>query len=294
MSQSEGVCVAPCGYPCVTSRYLSRSGLVSLFFLHHRPVSPVRELERNAADFSPALPRRVLVVGRGRLGRSIGPALSAAGVEVIGPLGRDDAPPPAADAVLLCVPDAAIAEAAAEYAGLAPLVGHTSGATPVSVLRAADGFGLHPLQTFAEGGATFEGVGCAIGGTTPRALAAADALARCLGMRPFDLADADRPAYHAAASIASNFLLSLEAAAESVAAEAGLDRAALVPLVRQTVENWAALGPERALTGPVARGDEATVERQREAVLAAAPELEPLWDALVAATRAIAAKGVPA
>jgi predicted short-subunit dehydrogenase-like oxidoreductase (DUF2520 family) len=74
-----------------------------------------------------------------------------------------------------------------------------------------------------------------------------------------------------------------------VAAEAGLDRDLLVPLVRQTVENWAALGPERALTGPVARGDEETVARQREAVVAAAPELEELWDALVAATKALPA-----
>jgi predicted short-subunit dehydrogenase-like oxidoreductase (DUF2520 family) len=249
----------------------------------------MRELERTAADFSPALPRRVVVVGRGRLGSAIAPALAAVGIDVAGPFGRDDAPPAArsADAVLLCVPDAAIADAAAEYAGVAPFVGHTSGATPVSVLGPADGFGLHPLQTFAEHGASFEGIGCAIGATTPRALTAADALARCLGMRPFVLDDADRPAYHAAASIASNFLVTLEAAAERVAAEAGLDRAALVPLVRQTVENWAALGPERALTGPVARGDEETIARQREAVVNAAPELEDLWDSLVAATRAL-------
>jgi predicted short-subunit dehydrogenase-like oxidoreductase (DUF2520 family) len=254
----------------------------------------MRELERNAADFSPALPRRVVVVGRGRLGRSIGPALSAAGVEVIGPLGRDDAPPAGADAVLLCVPDSAIADAAATYAGVAPLVGHTSGATPVAVLGAADAFGLHPLQTFAEGGAAFEGIGCAIGGTTQRALAAADALARCLGMRPFELADADRPAYHAAASIASNFLVTLEAAAERVAAGAGLRRELLAPLVRQTVENWAALGPERALTGPVARGDRDTVEAQRDAVAEAAPELLALFDELVERTQSLAGRAVPA
>ena len=111
--------------------------------------------------------------------------------------------------------------------------------------------------------------------TTPRALAAADDIARRLGMEPFELADDDRPAYHAAASIASNFLVTIEAAAEQVAAGAGLAparaRALLAPLVRTTVENWAALGPERALTGPVARGDEATVERQRAAVAAIAP-----------------------
>jgi predicted short-subunit dehydrogenase-like oxidoreductase (DUF2520 family) len=248
----------------------------------------MRELERTAAAHpDPALPRRVAVIGRGRLGNAIAPALAAAGVDVVGPLGRDEVVDRAVDAVLLCVPDAAIAEAAAFHGRSAPLIGHTSGATPVSALGAAEAFGLHPLQTFTHGGGRFDGCGCAVGGTTSRALAAADAVARCLGMRPFELADSDRPAYHAAASIASNFLVTLEAAAEQVAATAGLDRELLAPLVRQTVENWAALGPERALTGPVARGDEATVERQREAVVAAAPELIDLWDALVAQTKTL-------
>src|SRR5215213_4292831 len=139
------------------------SGLGSLYrLLLYRPVSPMRELERAAADFSPVLPRRLVVVGRGRLGSAIAPALCAAGIDVAGPLGRDDAPPASADAVLLCVPDAAIADAAADYAGIAPLVGHTSGATPLAALDAfgAEAFGLHPLQTFAERGAAFEGVGC--------------------------------------------------------------------------------------------------------------------------------------
>jgi predicted short-subunit dehydrogenase-like oxidoreductase (DUF2520 family) len=254
----------------------------------------MRELERDAAATSPArLPRRIALVGRGRLGSALAPALSAAGIDVVtlgrGPQERGPSP---FDAVLLCVPDGAIADAAAAVRGWAPLVGHTSGATPLSALDAAgaDAFGLHPLQTFTADGGSLAGVGCAIGGTSAGALACADALARCLGMRPFELADSDRPAYHAAASIASNFLVTLEAAAEQVAATVGVDRELLAPLVRQTVENWAALGPERALTGPVARGDEATVERQRAAVAAAAPDLAELFDALVAATRAVAAK----
>ena len=247
----------------------------------------MRELERAAAELPPALPRRLAVIGHGRLGSAIAPALGAAGVEVVGPLGRGT--PPAADAVLLCVPDAEIAAAAAACAGTAPLVGHTSGATPLSALdgSGADAFGLHPLQTFTADGGAFAGVGCATGGTTPRAIATADAIARALGMRPFELADADRPAYHAAASIASNFLVTIEAAAERVGTAAGLPRDLLVPLVEQTVANWAALGPERALTGPVARGDDETVERQRDAVEEAAPDLLPLWDELVAATRAL-------
>jgi predicted short-subunit dehydrogenase-like oxidoreductase (DUF2520 family) len=59
-------------------------------------------------------------------------------------------------------------------------------------------------------------------------------------------------------------------------------------LVRATIENWAALGPERALTGPVARGDEATVARQRAAVADRAPDVLPMFDALVEATRTLA------
>jgi predicted short-subunit dehydrogenase-like oxidoreductase (DUF2520 family) len=245
----------------------------------------MRELERDFTATHRAITQRIAVVGRGRLGSALAPALRAAGVAVEGPLARAEAPAAPVDAVVLCVPDAQIERAAAASAGWAPLIGHTSG----------EAFGLHPLQTFAEGGGRFDGCGCAVGGTTPRALAAACAIAGSLGMRPFELADAARPAYHAAASIASNFLVTIVAAAEHVAAGAGIApddaRELLAPLVRQTVENWAALGPDRALTGPVARGDEETVERQRAAVVSAAPELVELWDALVRATRAVTAAG---
>jgi predicted short-subunit dehydrogenase-like oxidoreductase (DUF2520 family) len=200
--------------------------------------------------------------------------------------------------IVLCVPDAEIGAAAAAVAGAAPLAGHTSGATPLSALDssgAAGRFGLHPLQTFtgSPGDAErFRGCRCAVGGSTSEALETAVAIARSLGMETFELSDEQRPAYHAAASIASNLLVALEAAAEEVAAGAGLDpgeaRAALAPLVRATVENWAALGPERALTGPVARGDELTVAAQREAVRKTAPHLEALFDVMVERARAVA------
>ena len=107
-------------------------------------------------------------------------------------------------------------------------------------------------------------------------------------MRPVAVAEADRAAYHAAASIASNFLITLEGSAERMARTAGVERELLLPLVRATVENWAALGPERAMTGPVARRDEPTVARQRDAIAERAPDLLPLFDALVQATRALA------
>jgi predicted short-subunit dehydrogenase-like oxidoreductase (DUF2520 family) len=118
----------------------------------------------------------------------------------------------------------------------------------------------------------------------------AQQLADALGMRAVEIPDEHRTAYHAAASVASNFLVTLEAAAEKIGASAGVDRALLAPLVRATVENWAALGAERALTGPVARGDEQTIKRQRDAIEERAPELLPLFDALVEATRVVAGR----
>jgi predicted short-subunit dehydrogenase-like oxidoreductase (DUF2520 family) len=107
-------------------------------------------------------------------------------------------------------------------------------------------------------------------------------------MRPRVIAPGDRALYHAAASAASNFLVTLEGMAEQLAERVGLDRAALVPLVRATVDNWAGHGARTALTGPIARGDDATAERQRAAVSSAAPELLPLWDALADGTRSLA------
>jgi predicted short-subunit dehydrogenase-like oxidoreductase (DUF2520 family) len=246
---------------------------------------------------------RIGVVGRGRLGTALSEGLAASGFDVGGPAGRGEVPA-GADAIVLCVPDAEIPAAATAVAGAAALIGHTSGATPLSALEPAGAhgrFGIHPLQTFTGGAgdaARFRGCRCAVGGSDPDALAAAEQIARTLGMEPFELADEQRPAYHAAASIASNFLVALEAAAEEVAAGAGLDpaeaRAALAPLVRTTVENWAALGPERALTGPVARGDEFTVAAQREAVRRTTPHLEALFDVMVERAQAIARAKVPA
>ncbi len=232
------------------------------------------------------MPRRWAVVGAGRLGSALAPALRAAGLEVAGPLGRG-ADGAGADAVLLCVPDAQIAAAAAAVAP-GSLVGHTSGATTLEPLLPHEGFSLHPLTSVVGPGAAFGGVPAAVAGSTPRARAAARALADTLRMVPVTVAEEDRAAYHAAASIASNFLVTVEGAAERLAASAGVDRSLLVPLVRTTVEHWASRGARAALTGPVARGDEATVARQREAVGERAPDLLALFDALRDATRDLA------
>ena len=90
--------------------------------------------------------------------------------------------------------------------------------------------------------------------------------------------------------MASNFLVTLESAAEALAAGSNVSREMLAPLVRETVENWARDGAA-ALTGPIARGDEETVRRQRDAVVERAPALVALFDALTEVTRATAAAG---
>jgi len=220
----------------------------------------------------------ISVIGRGRLGSAMAAALGLGE-----PLGRgsDGA---GADVVILAVPDAEIAAAAA----LVPpgaLVGHCSGATPLDPLAPHEAFSLHPLMTVTGAETSFAGASCAVAGSSPRALAAAHDLAARLGMAAVEIDDADRAAYHAAASIASNFLVTLEAAAERIGATAGVDRAMLVPLVEAAVANWAVLGPAGALTGPIARGDGETVDRQRAAIEERTPELLELFDALTDSTR---------
>jgi len=233
------------------------------------------------------------------MGTALAAALAEAGYRTAGPAGRDEVP--SGEVLLLCVPDADIRVAAAAVAGAARFIGHTSGATSLAVLEpavraGAEVFGLHPLQSLTGSRAGLRGAGCAVAGSSPAAEAVATAIATALGMSPFVIDDEQRGAYHAAASIASNFLVTLEAAAERMAEAAGLgrgqSRALLAPLVRTTVDNWAVLGPEAALTGPVARGDEATIALQRDAVADAAPELIELFDVLLERTRALAAHDV--
>ncbi|MBT2495680.1 DUF2520 domain-containing protein [Microbacterium sp. ISL-59] len=238
---------------------------------------------------SPAPGTTIAIVGAGRLGRVLARSLRTAGFDVLGPLRRDQSMP-TVDIALLCVPDSAIPAVAFVARPHARLVGHVSGAT---LLDDVD-FSLHPMQTFT-GGETpdvFHGIGAAVAGRTDDARAVAEQLARALGARPFMVEDEHRASYHAAASFTSNFVLTVLDAAEQLASAAGIPEAEarelLAPLVRQTVENWADAGAQNALTGPIARGDTETVARQRSA--AAEVDLQDLFDALAAATRAIASR----
>jgi predicted short-subunit dehydrogenase-like oxidoreductase (DUF2520 family) len=227
-----------------------------------------------------------LIIGRGRMGTALASALQAAGVDVVGPLGRGESGD-AAGTVLLCVPDREIAAASALIAP-GPIVGHVSASAPLDLLAPHERFSLHPLLSVVGVGAPFAGAFCVVEGSSEAAVSAASALAERLGMRVERIAPEQRALYHAAASAASNFLITLEGAAERLAGIVGLERAALVPLVLASVENWARQGARAALTGPIARGDLATAARQRDAIADAAPDLLPLWDALATATRDLA------
>ena len=211
----------------------------------------------------------VTVIGAGRAGSTIAARLRERGVAV-----RDDA-----ELRLLCVPDRAIAEVASSIEP-GPWVAHVSGGTPLEALAPHTlRFSVHPLQTLtlARGAEQLDGAWGAVTAETAEGHARALWLAETLGLRPFVLADDRRALYHAGASIASNFLVTLYRAAAQLFEQAAAPPAALIPLMERTIEN------DFELTGPIARGDWETVDRHLAALRG--HELEPLYRALAEATR---------
>ena len=257
----------------------------------------MRELERDHIPTSLSMP--LTLVGRGRVGRSLAAAAERAGIDARLASHEEADSIPGGTAVLLCVPDDAITEMAGRLGSSPPaLVGHVSGATTLDALapaaeRGAATFSLHPLQTFADGETPTEGTPAAVAGSTDESLEYARALADALGMRPFEVPEEQRAAYHAAAAMASNLLVALEESAAEVLARIGVGdaRELLTPLVLRTAANWAERGPA-ALTGPVARGDRATVQRHRVALAENAPELVRLYDVLAMRAEATAWESV--
>jgi predicted short-subunit dehydrogenase-like oxidoreductase (DUF2520 family) len=213
----------------------------------------------------------VQIVGAGRVGSAVAARLRVRGVAVV-----EDG----AELVLLCVPDAAISEAAAGIAP-GPWVAHVSGATPLAALSPhTRRFGVHPLQTFtrSRGAEQLDGAWAAVTAESPEARGHGYSLARTLGLEPFELDDGARVLYHAGAAIASGYLVTLHRVAAELFEAAGAPPEALVPLMRRTIEN------DFDLTGPIARGDWETVERHRRAIREARPEYERLYDVLAEAT----------
>lgn len=252
----------------------------------------------------PAVPP-VGIVGPGRAGLGLALALRRARVRVLGVHGRTARPVPpglkltaggvppwlaAAGVVVLAVPDDALPGCVADLArggGLAPgtVVLHLSGALTSELLAPLAGPGahagsMHPLVAFGPDPAVvpgqLKGATFALEGDV-EAVGVADAIVRRLGGVPATVAPELKPLYHAGAVLASNYLVGLVASAARLLERAGLARAdavaALAPLLRATVANLEAAGPAGALTGPIARGDVATVRRHLTALPHADAEL---------------------
>jgi predicted short-subunit dehydrogenase-like oxidoreductase (DUF2520 family) len=176
---------------------------------------------------------------------------------------------PAADLLVISVRDDAIAAVAGRLAGLSgaiPYAVHLSGFTSVVALEPLSRSGtkvgsFHPLQTLPNpetGSEALAGAWVAVTAEEPLR-SVLFGLASDFSMHPIDVEDRAKPAYHAGAAAASNFLVAALAVAHDLLEAAGVPFAAAEALSRQVVANAFALGPTSALTGPIARGDETTV-----------------------------------
>jgi len=216
--------------------------------------------------------RDPVVVGRGRLGRSLAGALGC-------PLlpGRETVDVPAGSLCLVAVPDPALAATAARLRGEGAALVHVSGAHGLDVLEAAARRGypvgaFHPLRSFPAplGPEAFQGVLFGIDASDDALLAELEALGARLGGWTRRIRGGDRIRYHAAATLAGPLLVALAAQAAGVLGEAGFSREealdALLPFIGGTVDNLRALRLPGALIGPVRRGDPDTVARHVEAL----------------------------
>ncbi len=257
----------------------------------------------------------VAIIGAGALGAALARRLAGCGYRIEAVLSRTagraralaaglEAPvasasladlPAAASLVFCCVPDDAVGAVArrlrrvrADWSGAT--VAHTSGALTAAALEALRGSGaallsFHPMQTFPPGVLpdAFAGIYVALEGDA-EAVALGARVAADLGARSLTLAPDAKTRYHLAASMASNFFVTLMALVGEVLASAGIDRrqgAALVrPLVEGTWSNLARHLPEDALTGPIARGDRHTVAAHLDALTEHLPHLLPVYAAL--------------
>ena len=223
---------------------------------------------------------RLVVIGPGRAGGAIGLAAQSAGHDVVGVLARGSIPfdwpgldweaeLPDADIAFVAVRDDAIAEVSQRIApivGNVGVVAHLSGFVPVLVLHhlresGVSVGGFHPLQSLPDpetGARALAGAYVGIGGD-PLAVDALTHLASTMAMDPFRLDDPARPAYHAAAAAAANFVVASLAVSADLFESAGIDPRVSRPLVERVIQNVFEKGPTGSLTGPIARGDIETV-----------------------------------
>lgn len=262
----------------------------------------------------------VSIVGCGRAGGAIGLALTRAGYTISAAWSRTragrqrtqrllDVPvlsgipevAAAGDVVFVAVPDDAIGDVADEVAAgirAGKVAAHTSGRVTIEALVAVEkadarAASLHPLQTLpdaARGSEALDGAGVAVT-CDPRDRPLLVRLARAWGGRPFAVSDEDKTLYHAAAVFASNYVATSVWSALRLFERLGIANARqlLGPLTRSSVENITTMPPERAMTGPVVRGDTETVRSHIEALAHADPTGGPITDSYRSLARLTAA-----
>ena len=195
---------------------------------------------------------------------------------------------PAVRRVLIAVPDRALNEVAGKIAehSQVRVALHTCGARGPEVLAALAARGvecgtLHPLQTITQG-TSLKGIAFAVWGDAG-AVEWAEEIAALAGGEVLRIRPECRPLYHAAAVMASNYLITLLDASQTLLAQCGVAPEAalraLGPLARTSIENALKYGPANALTGPIERGDRETVAAHLEALKAAPARIRHLYAA---------------
>jgi predicted short-subunit dehydrogenase-like oxidoreductase (DUF2520 family) len=204
-----------------------------------------------------------------------------------------------ADVILLSVPDDVLENVAQRLAKIggtartkksrAKIVLHTSGALDHRVLaplarRGASTGSMHPLQTFSGRNAPrLEDVIFSIEGA-PAARATARKIARSLGATPVIIRGDYKPAYHASGTVVAGHALALVESATQMLLKIGFTRRsasqALLPLIRQMLDNYESLGPQAAWTGPLSRGDYATISKHAKALRRFPREFQNAYRAL--------------
>ena len=269
-----------------------------------------------ASDVRPSL----AIIGLGRVGQVLGQALYQAGYRITAVASRDPAKAAtvaarfganaisprdaaaSADLVLLAIPDDALKPLAAELAlagawRSGQFVVHVSGASPAAALAPAAEYGaqigaFHPFAAFGGAEAPLP-AGITFGIEAQQPLRTILwGLAAALGGHPLDLDAADKPLYHAAAVIASNYTVTLAALANELLQQLGAqpDQAlrALLPLMRTTLDNLERQGLPDALTGPLVRGDIGTIQQHLAALDEAKPQIGILYRSLAHGTLPLA------
>lgn len=240
--------------------------------------------------------KSIAVVGMGRLGTSLAQRLSEAGYSISKIASRKSRRPKKlrADVVWFCVPDAEIENVARSFSQIVwngKYAFHSSGvlsSDSLASLRDAGAYvaSVHPLMTFIKGSVPeLKNVPFAIEGDTS-AVNVARKIVRGLGGKAVAIRKKDKVAYHAFATMICPLLVALLTAAERTAGLAGIPqkdvRRRMMPILRQTLRNYEKVGPARAFSGPIVRGDVKTIELHLK-VMATAPDIKDVYIALAQA-----------